>query len=225
MKTKAAIRLALLFSLVANTLFASVTIPFTVGEAYTAGGVSQVAPGTIGVLVADTTGSGIFAQGASLVGANLSVGEMLGDSRILGVISASDLSGLGDFGFFDTLTIGDALLTGLTFGTATNTAGSDLGFYWFPGITTAGGIVSEGQEYGFFRSDTVDSLSGSEMSFNLAENGSTNALAAFTTNLDGSYDPALFQANSTAGVAGIPEPSRMILAMLGFVGLMFRRRR
>lgn len=213
----------LLLSLLSVSLStASITIAYTMGEAYTAGGSSQVAAGTIGVLVADTSGTGNFAQGEDLIGATLSVGQLIGDARILGVISASDLTGSGDFGFFQTLAIGDALLTGLNFGTSTNTAGSDLAFYWFPGITDEGSAITGGQSYGYFRSDTVDGFSGSEMSFNLPENSSVNELAALSTNLGGSYDPVLFQANS---VAGIPEPSRMILAMLGFVGLMFRRRR
>lgn len=77
-------------------------------------------------------------------------------------------------------------------------AGDAYGLLWFPTGT------SEGSSFGF-----------QDLSLALPSDGSTVT--------DISTTPGL--ATNTIGVAGIPEPSRMILAMLGFVGLMFRRRR
>lgn len=209
----------MLFLCCAGFASAELTIQLDMARLYTAGGSSQVADGTIGVLVANTSGGG-FGQGASLVGAELSAGQLLGGNRILGTLQAFDVSDAGDFGFGQPVTVSD--FTGMTFGSSNGSGGTELAVYWFPGITTAGSIVSEGQSYGYFRSDTVDIDAGSNISFNLPADGGNYSLVAYETDLGGSFDAANFQANS---VAGIPEPSRMILAMLGFVGLMFRRRR
>lgn len=214
-----------LFLAAASFGHASITINFGLGGVYTAGGSSQIAAGTIGVLVADTTGGG-FAQGSDLIGSTLSVGSTFGtNGRVLGVLSAtSDLFGSGIAGFEAAINISDPLLAGLTFGSATTNTGSDLMFYWFPGITSAGSTITEGQSYGFFREDSKAALDGSfsDMSFNLPANSDILGLYANTIDTFGHLPNDTFQANS---VAGVPEPSRMILAMLGFVGLMFRRRR
>lgn len=203
-----------------SALKASVTINFEFSSAYTASGASQVAPGTIGVLVANT-GTG-FSSGEALIGSTLSVGSNLGTSKILAVMNAFDFN-FGNtpltMGFSDSILLSD--FTGLTLGTNSNTAGTDLAFYWFPGLTSSGSVIAEGQSYGYYRTDLVDLNSGADMSFNMPQDGFTFTLAASSlVNPESS-----FQANSTAGVAGIPEPSRMILALVGFAGLMLRRRR
>jgi MYXO-CTERM domain-containing protein len=208
-----------LFFLLGGIASASVTINFDFGPVYTAGGGGMVASGTIGVLVANTGGSG-FAQGESLVGSTLSVGGDLGGNRILGVMNASDISTLGDFGFSSSVVVND--FTGITNGSSTGAGGTQLMFYWFPGLTTGGATVAEGQSYGFFRSDTIDTGSGSDISFNMPADGGIYSLAAYDTTLGGGYASSLFQANS---VAGVPEPGRMVLALLGLAGLALRRRR
>lgn len=201
---------------------ASITINFTFGPAYTAGGSSMVAAGTLGVLVADTGGGGL-PSGNSLVGSSLTTGGLLGSSKILHVFQAKDITEAGSFGFDEVVNITD--FSGMTLGTSSNTTGTDLGFYWFPGLTTIGDLISSGQSYGFFRSDIIDGGSGGDMSFNMPADGFTYTLAAYDDSLGGGYASSQFQANSTAGVAGIPEPSRMVLALVGFAGLMLRRRR
>lgn len=209
----------LFFIFLAGASEASVSIDFNFGPAYTAGGASMVAAGTVGVLVANTSGSG-FAQGESLVGGTLSAGDTLGGNRILGLVQASDLTSEGDFGFKEFFTITD--FTGLTLGSSTGLGGTELGFYWFPGLSAAGSSVTGGQSYGFFRSDTIDAGSGSEISFNMPQDGNSYTLAAYDTTLGGGYASSLFQANS---VAGVPEPGRVMLALLGLLGLTLRRRR
>lgn len=212
---------ALSLLLATGAATASITLDYSLARAFTAGGASQVAPGTIGVLVADTFGTGL-PNASELVGATLSNGSSIGDARILRVFSAFDISTGGDFGFQDTFTISD--FSGMTLGSQANTVGTDLGFYWFPGITSAGSTVNEGQSYGFFRTDTVDTNSGADMSYNMPGDGFSYTLASLDTSLGGSFAPSSFQANSVAiGIS--PEPSRMMLLGLGLVGVFFRRRR
>ncbi len=198
---------------------ASVTLNFDFGPAYTSGGAGMVNNGSLGVLVADTSGSG-FAQGASLIGSTLSAGATLGGNRILGVMNASDISGGGIFGFSSTVSVSD--FTGLTTGTATGFGGTPLMFYWFPSVNSAGTTLAGGEAYGSFRSDTIDGGSSSDISFNLPSDGGTYSLAAYDTTLGGGYASSLFQANS---VAGVPEPGRLMLALIGLSGLFLRRRR
>lgn len=209
----------LLFMVIGTLAQASVTLNFDFGPAYTAGGASMVNNGSIGVLVADTSGSG-FAQGASLIGSTLTAGGSLGGNRILGVVGASDISTVGDFGFSSSILVND--FTGITTGSSTGAGGTPLMFYWFPGISSAGATLAGGESYGFFRSDTIDAGSGSEISFNMPADGGAYALAAYDTTLGGGYASSLFQANS---VAGVPEPGRVMLALVGLLGLSLRRRR
>lgn len=202
----------------ASVAQASVTLNFDFGPAYTAGGAGMVNTGSLGVLVADTSGSG-FAQGASLIGSTLSTGSTLGGNRILGVMNASEITG-GIFGFSSPVSVSD--FTGLTTGTATGLGGTPLMFYWFPSISSSGTTLGGGESYGSFRSNTIDAGSGSDISFNLPSDGGTYSLAAYDTTLGGGYASSLFQANS---VAGVPEPGRLMLALIGLSGLFLRRRR
>lgn len=209
---------ALLFMTLGTLAQASVTINFDFGPAYTAGGASMVNNGALGVLVANTSGSG-FAQGASLIGSTLTAGGSLGGNRILDVFGAKDISS-GTFGYSSAISVSD--FTGITNGNATGAGGTELMFYWFPSITTAGSTLAGGESYGSFRSSTIDAGSGSQISFNMPADGGAYALAAYDTTLGGGYASSLFQANS---VAGVPEPGRVMLALLGLLGLTLRRRR
>lgn len=185
---------------------ASVTIDFDISPVYQAGGAQQVAAGSIGVLVADTGGGG-FASGSALIGATLSNGSLLGGDQILRVFQASDLDiGAGvSMGFNDSI--------GLTYGGGL-AAGTALAFYWFPTVSELGATLVGGESYGFYRSDIVES--GSDMAFALpADTG-----GAYTLSVSGIGNS--LQANS---VAGVPEPGRVVLALLGLLGLSLRRRR
>jgi hypothetical protein len=226
--SKTRIFLAAALLLLVRPADASITITFDLGAVFTAGGANPIAAGIISVLVGDVGGSGNFAQGQDLIGVTLDVGNSFGgaNGRILGLVTATNnLYGLGVSGFSQNIIIPDALLTGLVFGTGGNTAGSDLAFYWFPGITTVGASVSAGQEYGFFREDSLAVLtpSGSTMSFNLPSNGDILNLAALTTGAEGNLPIDTFQANFLA----IPEPSGALLSLAGLLltGALPRRRR
>jgi hypothetical protein len=183
----------------------SITITFDLGAVYTAGGENNVAAGTIGVLVADAAGLGGFARGDDLLGVTLAAGNSFGaGGRIRGLVTATDnLYNLGVSGFSENINISNDLLAGLTFGAADTTTGTSLAFYWFPGITTAGSTITAGQSYGFYREDSLAALagSGSQMSFNLPQDGSALQLAALTIAADGNLPENTFHANSVVSPA------------------------
>lgn len=203
--------------LLAANARATVTIDFQLATALDSTS-APVAANTIGILVADNYGTGL-PTAAELLGAVLSNGSLIGDSTILRVFQAADL-GVNQFGFADSLTL--ALGSGITGGAGT--AGTDLGFYWFPGITTIGATVSGGQSYGFYRSDTVATGDGSTMSYNVPSDPSSSSLYTLTPDLMGSTPSTSLVANLTVASAA-PEPSRLMLGVMGLGAFLMRRRR
>jgi MYXO-CTERM domain-containing protein len=77
-------------------------------------------------------------------------------------------------------------------------SGDAIGLLWFPSGT------SNGSAFGF-----------QDLSMVLPSDGAT--VTDITTT------PGL--ASNTVGVAGVPEPGRMMLALVGLLGLTLRRRR
>lgn len=226
MKTKT-LTLAIAFLMASNAAFASISIQLQVGSLRTQAG-SIVAPGTIAVLVSDTNGfSSQSTLETELLGKTLSVGTTFSDfGKILGVFNASDLSGNGEIGLGGNIPSLDLAALGLT-GSANNTTATDLAVLWFPGLTTVGSTLSQGQSFGFYRSDTTDPLSGGDMSFNVPTDGFPYTLAAYDNTLggggNGSVLPSTFNATGTVGA--VPEPSRSMLAVLGLACLIGRRKR
>jgi hypothetical protein len=213
---------------VAQTTQASITLQMQVGPLRNSLG-NIIPNNTTLVLVSDTNGfSNINDLGLELNGVNLSAGTTFGSgSRILQVIGASDLNS-NDFGYSTTLSNLDLAANGLT--GAAGTAGTDLALLWFPGLTgSAPQNLAMGQSFGFYRSDTVDAASygGSApvdaISFNVPTDGFTYQLAAYDTNLGGTIATSNF--NATGVVAGVPEPSRSMLALIGVACLIGRRKR
>jgi len=225
MKTKT-LTLAIACLMASNAAFASISIQLQVGSLRTQAG-SIIAPGTIAVLASDTNGfSSQSALETELLGKTLSVGTTFSDfGKILGVFNASDLSGSGEIGLGGS-TVLDLAALGLT-GSANNTTATDLAVLWFPGLTTVGSTLSQGQSFGFYRSDTTDALSGGDMSFNVPTDGFPYTLAAYDNTLggggNGSVLPSTFNAAGTVGA--VPEPSRSMLALIGLTCLLGRRKR
>lgn len=94
-------------------------------------------------------------------------------------------------------------------------------------LTASGGVVNTGQKFALVWFSTNTSDAGdhygffTDVSFVLPSDGST-------TPFDGLFagaDPIRSASNTFAAVAGVPEPSRMLLVGFGALGLMFRRRR
>ena len=167
-----------------HTTQATVTLQVTVGNLRNSSG-NIVPNNTTMVLVSDTNGfSSLPNLGLELSGVNLTAGTTFGDGlRILQVTGASDL-GSGDFGYSATLSGLDLAANGLT--GATGTAGTDLAVLWFPGLTGTGSqTLANGQSFGFFRSDTIDTASwaGSVPSDAISFNMPTDPGSSYITSL------------------------------------------
>ncbi len=211
------ILLILICSGFATLVKASVTIDFQIGNVLNSSLVS-VPVGTVGILLADNNGTGLPTS-TELVGAILSGGGSIGDSQILSVMQAVNAG--GGLNAFVSGLLSISLTGGLTGGAGIT--GTDLAFYWFPGITTVGSTVTDGQSYGVFRTDLIDGPSGGSLSFNLPSDGASGSIYAFTLNESGGYPNNTFTANLTA--TAVPEPSRMILTVIGLGAFLMRRRR
>jgi hypothetical protein len=212
----------------ASSLHATVTLTMAVGELRDSNG-TTVPTGTTMVLVSGTSGFGTLSSLSSdLSGVNLQSGISFGTGyKILSVAGATDLNPPG--GSFGYGTQAEFNVTGLT--TGAGSSGTDLAILWFPGLTgTAPQALANGQSFGFFRSDTIDSATyggpssvpADAISFNTPTDGNVYQLSYTDTNLGGGIATSSFTA---AGVVGIPEPSRSMLALLGVACLIGRRKR
>jgi hypothetical protein len=213
---------------VTHTAQATVTLQVTAGSLRNSSG-NIVPNNTTMVLVSDTNGfSSLATLGLELSGLNLTAGTTFGDGlRILQVTGASDL-GSGEFGYSATLSGLDLAANGLT--GASGTAGTDLAVLWFPGLTGTGSqTLANGQSFGFYRSDTIDSVSWGgaaptdAISFNMPTDPGSYQLAAVDTSLFGGIATSSFNAAGTVGA--VPEPSRSMLALIGLTCLLGRRKR
>jgi len=197
---------------------ASITVQFQGGNFSDKLGAALL-DGALGAVVADTTGagfSGLTDGSLDLVGSTLSVGQTLGSSNvsILGLVAASDI-GTGAGGFADTFSV--TYTGGLA-------QGDNLGFYWFPTLTSVGGSVGNSVDYGFYRSDTVDVNAGADIAFVAPVDGFSYSLFTFDSSIDGSAPNAsAFQAAYTTAV---PEPYSFALlaGCFGLAWVMVRRR-
>lgn len=166
------------------------------------------------ILVADTANNGfsnLLSNPGLLSGFSYTNGSKVGDDMVIWSATASDF-GSGKLGFdFGTS----------SFNTADSSWGGALGHnqqlavIWFPS-----GSNSEGQVFGYYRSDSIEQ---GDRAYFTPLDGATNNIFSLTTDLGGSVSDTSIAANN--GVIGVPEPSRMILALVGFAGLMLRRRR
>lgn len=215
--------LPLLFLAVfAQSALATVQLDIQTGVLRTSSG-TIIPTNTTLILVSDTNGfssTGTLSQ--ELLGVSLTAGTTFGNgSKILSVIGASDLSGSGDIGY-NANQVFDLAALGLTGGAGTT--GTDLAILWFPGLTgTGAATLANGQSFGYYRSDVVDSGSGGTWTFNMPADSTSQSIYALDSNLGGGIAPSTFNAAYT--VSGVPEPSRILLAGLGLVGLVMRRRR
>jgi hypothetical protein len=200
----------------------SVTLDIQTGALRTSGG-TIIPANTTMILVADTDGfSPLAGLSTELLNLSLTAGSTFGtNGKILNVVGASDINELGNFGyvFNPTLNLTDLGLTG-----GSGTTGTDLAVLWFPGLTgTAAQTLGNGQSFGFYRSDTIDSASGGSFTFNVPPETSNVSIYAVDPNVGGGIAPSTFNATGTVGA--VPEPSRAVLTILGLAGLIIRRRR
>lgn len=160
---------------------------------------AMIAPGAIGLLVADTLGNGLVDP----LGAILGVGNFLGgggDDQIVGLYQAVDL-GTDQIGFD---------LSGTTFNYSGNfEEGDALWLVWFPSISTPGSTVMAATGYGAFRSDSIDEMG--TMAWIAPAEGTNQDLFALDADLGGS--PAVSQSAVTANFVTVPEPSVVSLML------------
>jgi len=201
---------------------ATVNLDIQTGALRTSGG-AVVTINTTAVLVSDTDGfSDLTTLSAELLGLNLTVGSTFGSgSKILSIIGTTDIDGSNRFGYVDNATYN---LTTLGLTGAAGTAGTDLAILWFPGLTGTGArTLTNSQSFGFYRSDSIDTLSGGTFTFNMPADTAAESIYALDTNIGGGLPPSTFNAAGTVGA--VPEPSRSMLALIGLTCLLGRRKR
>jgi hypothetical protein len=179
-------------------------------------GTTGIGAGKIGILVADEgTTPGIIDP----FGTMLTLGSYLGgtsDDRIVGITSSiASVAGFGS-GFQDNFSISYTGNLG---------SGDKLYLLWFPTLTTMGSTVGSGISYGLYRSDVVNTASGSDISFALPAGPTFNgSLAGYLDSIapGSGITTNDFTANYTTAV---PEPSTIaVLQVAALVVLMFRRK-
>lgn len=215
--------ITVLLASICTVASASTSFQTYIGDIQTSAGVN-VSDGTVGILVADYNNDNNFAGStagtySSIVGTVLTAGSSIGADRIVGIYTA--LGGL----FTDTISVSYS-------GTLGNgvASGTKLALYWFPGQVSGGVLQAAsvtqsptGQsQMGFFRSDATDSLGGDQAFVLPADSGAFLNLYYGSPSQGGNTPQASFQAFN---LSAVPEPSRAMLAGLGLMGLVIRRRR
>ncbi len=163
------------------------------------------------LLVADTTQNGF---------SSLSDGSSLALNAFL---NGTDDKVLGRFNLSKNITPGLLLeAPSITYGSGWD-IGDPLALLWFPTLNTASTTATSGNSYGFF---SGAALNGSDAWVTPADATSGYKLFMFTSdagNFPGTQAPSAGVASLT--VAGVPEPSRALLGMIGLGVLALRRRR
>jgi hypothetical protein len=102
--------------------------------------------------------------------------------------------------------------------------GDPLALLWFPTLTTSSTTASANVSYGLYSNTAAaldPSLDGGERW--VTPGDGTFGLNFFTTSFGGSHDNT--SGNASLTVAGVPEPSRSLLGLIGLGVLALRRRR
>lgn len=204
--------------LLVATASASTTFQIQTGDILNVAG-SNVPLSSIGVLVVDTSSNGFGGStqltGLSWVGKTLGVGQFGADADdlIVGVFQAADLGGVVGFG--DTVVVNYS---------GAVTSGDRLGLFWFPTLSTVGGVVPANlSQMGFFQSDLANGASGGTSGMVLpADTGALLTLAYFDSGVVGpsGVAPSALQAFSL-----VPEPGRVATLSLALAFGLLRRRR
>ena len=190
---------------------ASVSISFSAGIIRGFNGL-PVDLNSIGVLVADTGKNG-FGASTALQGSTLLSNRTLGgsDNIILQTFSAEDL-GDGVIGFNGPVNISDTKLIA---------PGTPLALYWFSTVKTVGATIPTNTSipYGFYRTDLIDTTSGSDIGFTAPPDGYSSTLAVFdnSTFAGTLASAANLTASSSTGLSCVPETSSAIQAAVVFL--------
>ena len=180
---------------------------------------------TVVLLVADSDKSGAFSS--PVVGNSLSVGSSFGatpnSDRIFHAVSIPS----GSSGFVSGQFTVDHTDLGLN--AETDIQDTKWALFWFPGATLNGTIATD-QSYGVFHSSTLPDYTASGFSNpDQAMVMPANGTALVTTfyydqgiEPDGVSTPSVSQ--FSANLVVIPEPSALVMTLLGSAALLRRRR-
>lgn len=213
------IALALLAT--ATTSNATVTLGIQADELRDAAGNPLGATGLF-LLVSSTSDA---AFGTLAADSSTAIGSLIAGTDDRVVFRGNLQSSFANYGANGVL---DVSATGLDLSSATGwSQGDPLALLWFPTLTVGSATIPSGTPYGFY-TDAVG-IDGSAAWTTPADAGSVN-LAFYTAggaNLStGSNPAAAGNASFTVGGGGVvPEPSRTMLGLFGFLGLALRRRR
>lgn len=203
--------------LLGQSAYASITINVSADALKNANGSALIPTNALVILVADTgnDGFGAIQAGASL-NVNGAIDGNLGDDLVLARWEAG--AGSSEPGAFYDST-GQIAFPGSTTGWS---VGDGLALIWFPDLTSGSTTANAGTTYGIY---SGPGSSGSSP-WTTPGDGSTIGLTMYTT--DGVFNSGTLPSstgNASMSVAGVPEPSRALLGMIGVGVLALRRRR
>lgn len=209
---------------------AAVTFELQVGIARDSSG-AAVADGTLWALLVDTnedntfTGfaAGSYLSNTAAADAYFSPNQSLSLNQVIGGDTIFAMGSFNGEAVVDIVGLANALIADLTYGVGNGTAeGRRFAFLWFPGaVYTGGASESIGSQVGGI-SSIVDDPSGGVDAMVLPTDG-YNLETPLGVASDDNPDPdsRFYAVNLTV----IPEPTSALLAMLGGLSLVFRRRR
>ncbi|PQJ30188.1 PEP-CTERM sorting domain-containing protein [Rubritalea profundi] len=198
------------------------TLNFSLGQMWDSSNV-LIPENTVGILVADITGSGFGSMETDLFNFDLnSTIDVTGggsqtligtDFEVLSILSADSNNA-----FLTRSVSGIAYDDGLG-------AGDNLAFIWLPGLTSTGDSITGGQSFGLITGLTgAQNGSGTDDFIIPGSPSDTVTFSFFSTNIGGGLVP-IVDFTADLNIAAIPEPTSIALLGLGSVALLLRRRR
>ncbi len=216
-----------------SQLHATVTFEIQVGIARDSSG-AAIADGTLWALLVDTnedntfTGfaAGSYLSNTAAADAYFSPNQSLSLNQVIGGDTIFAMGSFTGEAANDIVGLANTVIAQLTYGVGNGTAeGRRFAFLWFPGAVYTG-LASESidSQVGGI-SSIVNDLSGGVDAMVLPTDGSsleTPLGVASNDDMGGSTSSTNFYA---VNLTAIPEPTSALLAMLGGLSLVFRRRR
>jgi len=208
--------LALLF--IASKSQATVTIGIQADELRDSG-VTALTSTSLFLLVSSTSDANFD---AIIAGASTAIGSSLngGDDRI---VFRGDLQ--SSFANYSAAGVLDVTATGLDLSSVSGWSSNDpLALLWFPTLTTASATIDSSTPYGIYTNAAA--IDGSAAWVTPSDTSSVNIGFYTTAGLNlGPGTNSASTGSASLTVAGVPEPSRSLLALIGFGVLTLRRRR
>lgn len=167
--------------------------------------------GTVVVIVADTNPlNGGLPSSSDLLGETLDIGDINGDDILSSfTVDSTQLGVLGSTSEQFSYTL---------------PASTNLGVYWFTGVTDPSLALTANQEYGFFTSTEINTASGGTINLVSEPDQNSGGLAAYFSD-DVAPGSGILSSDFEADMTVAPEPSTALVLGIGAVAGLFRRRR